>query len=78
MTDQHDFRYIHRQIGMYFDHVLSKEDEEDLLERVKLDPDYRQIFAREKANRESLKKHVHRPGVPPDLIQVIKDKIRVS
>jgi hypothetical protein len=68
---------MHRQIGMYFDHVLSKEDEKDLLERINHNPDYRQMFAREKANRENLKKQIHRPGVPPDLIQVIKDKIRV-
>lgn len=77
MTDQRNFQDIHRQVGMYFDHVLSKEDEQALLERVKEDPSFRQVFTREKAIRDNLKKHVRRPGVPPDLIQVIKDKIRV-
>lgn len=78
MVERHKLEDISKQVGLYFDHVLSKEDERKVLTRVDEDPAFHRVFNREKANRENLKKHVHRPGVPPDLIQIIKDKIRIG
>lgn len=78
MTDRHELDDISKQVGLYFDHVLSMEDEKAFLSRVEEDPAFHRVFSKEKSIRESLKKHVHRPGVPPDLVQMIKEKIRIS
>ena len=69
---------IRRQVDMFFDHALSLEDEKTLMERVRQDPMYSQVFSREKNMREELRSRVHRPGVTPDFIQSIKDYIRMG
>lgn len=69
---------IRRQVDMFFDHALSLEDEKHLMEQVRQDPMYQQVFSHEKAIREHLKSKVHRPGVTPDFIQSIKDHIRMG
>jgi hypothetical protein len=78
MKEPNDLHRIRRQVDMFFDQALSKEDERSLLERVKSDPAYHRVFTQEQHMRESLKKNVHRPGVTPDLIQAIKDNIRMT
>ena len=78
MKNHENMHEIRRQVGMYFDHALSKEDEQHLLQRVEHDASYHRVFSKEKAMREHIKNNVHRPDVSPDLIQHIKDKIRVS
>lgn len=78
MKDPSNLQRIRRQVDMFFDQALSKEDEQSLLERVQTDPAYHRVFTQEQYMRESLRKNVHRPGVTPDLIQAIKDNIRMA
>ncbi len=63
---------------MYFDHALNKQDQDQLLDRVSTDVAYHRVFTQEKAMREQIKQKIHRPGVSPDLIQAIKDNIRMA
>jgi len=78
MSDQKDFQNIRREVDMYFDRALSRQDQDLLLDRVNTDPAYHRVFTKEKAMREHIKQGIHRPGVSPDLIQAIKDNIRMT
>lgn len=78
MKNPEDMQQIRRQVDMFFDHALSKEDEKTLMDRVQTDPTYHRVFSREKQMRETIRNNVHRPGVTPDLIQAIKDNIRMA
>jgi hypothetical protein len=78
MKNLNDISEIRKQVDMFFDHALSRDDEQTLLSRVNHDPAYHRVFNQEKNMRDKIKKHVHRPGVSPDLIQVIKEKIRMA
>lgn len=78
MKNGDHLKEIRRQVDMFFDHALSLEDEKNLLERVRQDPAYRQVFTREQNMREHIKSSIQRPGVTPDFIQSIKDYIRMG
>lgn len=62
---------------MYFDQALNKEDERSFLQMVHTNPSFNREFEREKTIREHLRKCVRRPNVPANLIQSIKEKIRI-
>lgn len=76
MKKEDHLQEIRRQVDMFFDHALSLDDEKRLMERIRKDPAYYQVFSHEQNMRESLKNHVHRPGVSPDFIQSIMDHIK--
>lgn len=78
MSNQDDLQNIRRQVDMYFDQVLSRQDSKTLLERVKTDPVYHRVFTQEKMMREAIRSSVHRPSVTPDLINTIKNNIRMG
>ena len=78
MSDQEDLQNIRREVDMYFDRALSSQDQDQLLDRVNTNPAYHRVFTQEKAMREQIKQKIHRPGVSPDLIQAIKDNIRMT
>ena len=78
MSDEKDLQNIRRQVDMYFDRALSSQDQDALLDRVNKDPAYHRVFTQEKAMREHIRQGIHRPGVSPDLIQAIKDNIRMT
>lgn len=63
---------------MYFDRQLNDQQQKSLLERVNADPAYHRVFTQEKEIRDHLRQKVRRPGVSPDLIQSIKDNIRME
>lgn len=77
MKDQNQNQDIRKQIGMFFDRELDQSSEQEFLDRVNADPAYHRVFTKEKSIRDNLKKHVKRPGASPDLIQAIKNNIRV-
>lgn len=77
MKDRNELQDIRNQVNMFFDHELDKSSENELLDRVNTDPAFHRVFSKEKAMRDNIKKHVRRPGASPDLIQAIKDNIRV-
>ena len=78
MGKKEDLQNIRREVDMYFDQALSNQDEDQLLQRVNTDPAYHRVFTQEKAIREHIKQKIHRPGVSPDLIQAIKNNIRMT
>ena len=78
MDNQNELNDIRRQIGMYFDQALSEQEQQSLLERVNVDPAFHRVFNQEKEIRDHIRQNVHRPGVSPDLIQSIKDNIRMA
>jgi hypothetical protein len=78
MSNQEDLQSIRRQVDMYFDQALNRHDQDQLLDRVNTDAAYHRVFTQEKAMREHIKQKIHRPGVSPDLIQAIKDNIRMT
>jgi hypothetical protein len=77
MKDQNQNQDIRKQIGMFFDRELDQSSEQEFLDRVNADPAFHRVFTKEKSIRDNLKKHVKRPGASPDLIQAIKNNIRV-
>ena len=77
MKDRNELQNIREQVNMFFDHELDKSSEDELLDRVNTDPAFHRVFTKEKTMRENIKKHVRRPGASPDLIQAIKNNIRV-
>ena len=78
MSKQEDLQDIRRQVDMYFDQALNQQDQDQLLDRVNSDPAYHRVFTQERSMREQIKLNIHRPGVSPDLIQAIKDNIRMT
>jgi len=59
------------------DNQLSKEDEKALLQEIKDNPTVMDILKREQSFKEYLKSKLNRKKVSPNLIQSIKDKIRI-
>ena len=78
MKNENHLQEIRRQVDMFFDHALSLDDQQNLLQRVKQDPAYSRVFSQEQSMRENLRNSVHRPGVTPDFIQSIKDHIKMG
>lgn len=77
MTNQESFGSLQSKINLYFDNALSPQDQKDLLNQVDCDPRCQKLFHKEKHFREYIKKNVRRPSVSAELIQSIKDRIRV-
>jgi len=69
---------IRQRINLYFDNALSVEDQQDLLHKVECDNKCSKLFTKEKNFRDYIKNNVKRSSVSPDLIQSIKERIRVS
>lgn len=70
----HDLR---QRIEMYFDNELDDKSCQSLLAKVKTDPRCGKLFKKEKNFREYIKTNVKRSTVSADLIQNIKNSIRV-
>ncbi len=66
---------LQKQVGMYFDQALDPQSKDEFLQKVNTDPTYQQAFQHEQLMRDSLRKHIHRPGDPSQLIQAIKNQI---
>ena len=77
MRNQENTRSLRSKINLYFDNALSQEESSTLLERVSSDTKCNKMFNKEKTFRDYIKNNVKRSSVSPDLIQSIKDSIRV-
>lgn len=66
---------LQKQVGMYFDQALDPQSKDEFLQKVNSDPLYQQAFQHERLMRDNLKKLIHRPGDPSQLIQAIKNQI---
>ncbi len=69
---------LQKQVGMYFDQALDPQSKDEFLQKVNSDPQYQQAFQHEQLMRDNLKKMIHRPGDPSQLIQAIKNQITRS
>lgn len=69
-----DFR---QRVNLYFDNALSEEDQKELMSEVQHDPKCQREFTKEKSFRDFIRNNVKRSSVSPDLIQSIRDKIRI-
>ena len=77
MREQANSIDLRHQINLFFDNALSPEDQKDLLQKVDCDHKCNKLFTKEKNFRDYIKNNVKRSSVSPDLIQSIKDRIRV-
>ena len=77
MNQQSASTNLRHQINLYFDNALSQEDQQNLLHQVECDGKCSKMFQKEKSFRDYIKNNVKRSSVSPDLIQSIKDRIKV-
>jgi len=77
MKHQTDHGSIRQQIDLYFDNALSPEDQQVLLSQVECDHKCSKLFNKEKSFRNYIKQNVKRSSVSPDLIQSIKERIKI-
>ena len=77
MDNLHNVHDIRNQVNLYFDNALGENEKQELLSKVDNDPRCCKIFNKEKHFREFIKNNVTRPSVSSDLIQTIKDRIRI-
>ncbi len=77
MKDFKNISDIRSSVNLYFDNALTQDDRQTLLNKVNSDSKCSKIFAQEKNIRDFIKNNVTRPSVSPDLIQNIKNSIRV-
>ena len=73
-----DLQNFRKQVDLYLDKALNSEDEQELLNRVNLDPSCGRVLSKEKNFRNFIKNNVKRQEVTPDFIQAIKNKIKVD
>ena len=77
MPDFKNMNEMRANINLYFDNALTSDDQQNLLNKVEHDSTCQKIFNQEKNMREFIKNNVTRPAVSPDLIQNIKNNIKV-
>ncbi len=65
------------RVELYLDHALDNEEEQELMQEVKSNPEYNKVLRGEQSFREFIRKNVHRPQVTPEMIQSIRDKVRI-
>ncbi|MBP7821626.1 MAG: hypothetical protein KA010_01805 [Saprospiraceae bacterium] len=68
---------LSQQVGLFLDKGLSAEDQRDFLKEVKHNPSCSEMLQKEQTIRAYIKNGVSRKKVSPDLIQSIKDKIKI-
>jgi len=77
MENQRNISDFRQKVSLYFDNELSKDQEKELMNQVDNDSRCSKVFKKEKSFRDFIKTNVTRPAVSPDLIQMIKNKVRV-
>ena len=77
MREQTKPSNLRNQINLYFDNALDPIAKDELLTKVQCDTRCSKLFQKEKNFREYIKNNVRRSSVSPDLIQTIKESIRV-
>ena len=77
MKNRDHLQEFRTRVSLYFDNELNADDERKLLNEVDHDSKCNKIFKKEKVFRDFIKNNVRRSSVSPDLVQSIKDQIRV-
>ena len=78
MRKRENYQSFRQKIDMYLDNALSHADEKDFVAQINDDPACSRLYASEKNFRDMIKNNIRRPNVSPNLIQTIKEKIRVD
>ncbi|MCB0687379.1 MAG: hypothetical protein KDC53_12675 [Saprospiraceae bacterium] len=73
-----DFTDFRKKVDMMLDKALTKEAEEEVMNRIKDNPAYEQMLNNERNFRDFVRGNVVRPKVTPEFIQSIKDKVRIQ
>ncbi len=69
---------IKDKIALYFDNALNDVDRKELLNHVNSDPSFNKMFEKEKHVRNMIKTHIKRPAATNDLIQNIRNKVKIN
>ena len=77
MPNFENMNEMRANINLYFDNQLTNDAQQNLLNKVDSDSTCHKIFTQEKNIRDFIKNNVTRPAVSPDLIQNIKNNIKV-
>lgn len=64
-------------IDMYLDNALPDEQQSSFFSKVSTDPSYHEVLETEKSFRNCIKSNFKRSSVSPELIQTIRESIRV-
>jgi len=78
MRNQNDNSDLRQKINLYLDNALGAKEQEDLFDKVNSDPRFSQMFQDERNSRDYIKTNLRKESVSPDLIQSIRDNIRVK
>jgi len=78
MEGRNSLSDVRQRISLYFDNELDQKDQDDLLQEVNNNPTSSRIFEKEKNFRNFIKDNVKRPAVSPDLVQNIRNKVRIK
>ena len=78
MRNQNDNSDLRQKINLYLDSALGAQEQEDLFAKVNSDPRFAQMFQDERNSRDYIKNNLRKESVSPDLIQSIRDNIRVK
>ena len=77
MENPRDRIHFHEQMDLYLDKKLSEKAEDNFVETAHQDPPINQIISNRKSFRNFIRSNVSRKNVSPDLIQAIRDKVRI-
>lgn len=77
MRAPNEFTDFRKKVDMMLDKALTKEAEEEVLNKIKDNPDYEQMLNSERNFRDFVRGSVVRPKVTAEFIQSIKDKVRI-
>ena len=78
MRAPNDFRDFRKKVDMMLDNALTREGEEEVMNKIKDNPAYEQMLNNERNFRDFVRGSVVRPKVTPEFIQSIKDKVRIQ
>jgi len=67
-----------KKVSLFLDNELNHEARENFLTEVRGNPDYTAILKKEKEFKSFLKNNIARRAMSPDVVQRIKDRIRVN
>ncbi len=76
MQNFDNIQNIQKNVSLYFDNALSKEDEQQLLDHVNANPQSNEIFNQEKTAREFLKANIRRTKVSDEILNRIKQSFQ--
>jgi len=78
MRAPNDFTDFRKKVDMMLDNALTKEGEEEVMDKIKDNPAYEQLLNNERNFRNFVRGNVIRPKVTEEFIQSIKDKVRIQ